>query len=150
MIKLAWCVAALGFSVIVCMAWLQILSRFVGGGFAWITDATNLIYFWVIWPAIYLATVRKEHFVIDFLGPLLSPGLRRWHQSSIAAIALVYNAVLIVWGIQSAINAMRNHLVFLPSISVFWELLAIPVVAVLLFTYAFSQILRAWDAGDKA
>lgn len=149
MTKLTWWVAALGFSVIVVLSWLQIGSRFVGGGFAWVTDATNLIYFWVIWPAIYVATTRGEHFVIDFLGPRLSPGAERWHKAAIDFIAVAYNLVIVIWGAQAAIDAMKNQFVFLPGISLFWELLVVPLVGLLLLSYSARRIWHTLHDGDS-
>lgn len=138
---LEWCVAGL-MTTLVIVVFLQVVVRYLTfQALDWTEEAARYIFIWLCLLGAAVATLRGQHFAIDFLQRSLPATAKGWVTSAICSIEAAVYLLLAYAGTRTllTVHAQRS-----PSLEISMAIpyLAIPCGAALM---AIFSVWRAWS-----
>lgn len=143
-----WCSGAefalcvLLFGGIVVLVFLASLARFVGHPLIWSVDFAQLLFIWLCFLGAARALRHRAHIGVDLLVRYLPRRWQFWLEVALAALTLVFLAMLAVEGVK--LTLLNRERVFGDSgISYAFVTIAVPVGCVLLSLSLVSNLVEA-------
>ena len=79
----------------------QVVTRYVfNQPPTWTEELARFCQVWIILLASSLCLRKGSHLAVDYVGPSLTPGLRRAVTVIIGCLIATYSAVVVIWGIR--------------------------------------------------
>jgi len=97
------------FSILTLAVFIQVVARYVfNNPPAWTEELARFCQVWIILLTSCICIRKGSHLAVDYLGPSLSPRVRKFVGVFIGSLIVAYSAVLTVWGIRlMAVGSMQ-------------------------------------------
>lgn len=89
------------FAVLTTAVFAQVVARYVfNQPPAWTEELARFCQVWIILLASSICIRKGSHLAVDYLGPVLTSGVRRMVGWFIGGLIVIYSAVVVIWGIR--------------------------------------------------
>ena len=89
------------FAVLTTAVFAQVVARYVfNQPPAWTEELARFCQVWIILLASSICIRKGSHLAVDYLGPALTPGVRKMVGWFIGSLIVIYSAVVVIWGIR--------------------------------------------------
>ena len=87
------------FAVLTVAVFGQVVARYVfNQPPSWTEELARFCQVWIVLLTSSVCLRKGSHLAVDYLGPALTPGARRWVAVITGCLIAVYSAVVVVWG----------------------------------------------------
>ncbi len=133
-------------AVITGLVFVAAVMRFFGEPLIWSVDLAQLLFIWLCFIGATRAMRQRAHLGVDLAARLLPRAGRLWLETALAALALVFLAVLASHGVElTFLNIERQ---FGDSgLSYAWVTIAVPAGSALLGGAIVVNLVDAWRSG---
>jgi TRAP-type C4-dicarboxylate transport system permease small subunit len=89
------------FAVLTVAVFAQVVARYVfNQPPAWTEELARFCQVWIILLTSSICVRKGSHLAVDYLGPALTPGVRRGVAVFTGALMALYSAVVLIWGVH--------------------------------------------------
>jgi TRAP-type C4-dicarboxylate transport system permease small subunit len=142
---------AAGAAVLVAITGLVFVAavmRFFGKPLIWSVDLAQLLFIWLCFIGATRAMRQRAHLGVDLLVRLMPHTGRLWLETALAAVTLVFLAILAWEGVE--LTFLNLERLFGDSgLSYAWVTIAVPVGCALLGASIVANLVDAWRQPDR-
>ena len=89
------------FAVLTSAVFVQVIARYVfNQPPAWTEELARFCQVWIILLSCSICLRKGSHLAVDYLGPLLAPGIRKAVAVFTGCLVAIYSAVVVIWGVR--------------------------------------------------
>jgi TRAP-type C4-dicarboxylate transport system permease small subunit len=89
------------FAVLTIAVFAQVVARYVfNQPPTWTEELARFCQVWIILLASSICVRKGSHLAVDYLGPVLAPGVRRAVAVLTGGLIAIYSAVVVIWGVR--------------------------------------------------
>jgi TRAP-type C4-dicarboxylate transport system permease small subunit len=144
--RIEFAIGATILAVITALVFVAAVMRFFGEPLIWSVDLAQLLFIWLCFIGATRAMRQRAHLGVDLLVRLLPHTGRLWLETALAALTLVFLAVLAWEGVQLTLLNIERQ--FGDSgLSYAWVTVAVPAGCVLLAASILANLADAWASG---
>jgi len=89
------------FAVLTSAVFVQVVARYVfNQPPTWTEELARFCQVWIILLASSICVRKGSHLAVDYLGPALTPRVRRGVAVVTGSLIVLYSAVVVIWGVR--------------------------------------------------
>jgi TRAP-type C4-dicarboxylate transport system permease small subunit len=141
--RIEFAIGATILAVITALVFVAAVMRFFGEPLIWSVDLAQLLFIWLCFIGATRAMRQRAHLGVDLLVRLLPHAGRLWLETALAALTLVFLAILAWEGVELTLLNIERR--FGDSgLSYAWVTIAVPVGSALLCASILANLVDAW------
>ena len=135
--------------VMTCVEMAQIILRYVfKAPMVWAEESVRYMFIWCTFLAIGLAIDRDSFAKFDLLLKRIPDRAKRGYNTLLLVIAIVFFAMMTVFGIRSAI-ANSYQITSATQVSYSYVIMAVPCGSIIAIIYALKKIVSLYKKNDN-
>jgi TRAP-type transport system small permease protein len=125
---------------------VQIVTRHMKIAVIWTEEVANYSFVWAIFMGAAVMVNRREHFSFDFLTSRFKGRKKASLFFFNDTVIMLFSFAIFFYGLQAMTTFWNYNWVALPFLKMGYVWIAIPIMGLTMFIYAFNHLIENWKA----